>query len=1000
MENAALGHDSCRGQAACARRPFRSAAFLCILLYATSPVTGAVDAVQDDYGQPKVQVRQTEMGWLIEGRRNRLEIRSSDLQMTVHAGNVKWSTVASRAGDLVVETSGKEYSLCLADAAERNITPYRTGFKTGVKIALGVFQRDGARIDAQIDLFVCLEGKQEELVCELVAQEDQIRVLECRWPAALSENAFDTTIIPFMQGMLLPKDWAKKVWLYDTMCYGRGLYMPWWGHQKGAAALLVLIETPTDAGCGFQHPAGGPTQMQLRWVHSLGKLRYPRRVRYCFFEKGNYVDLAGRYRLHARQTGHFVSLKEKIARNPLVGKLLGSPIVHTNILSHIQPESHYYHKDDPARNHQLTTFDERAGHLRQLAARGIDRAYVHLDGWGFRGYDNLHPDVLPPCPEAGGWEGMKRFAETCDELGYVFAIHDQYRDYYLDAQSYDPRHTILDHDGKRPTHSIWFGGRESILCSRLALGHVKKNYSSLLRHGIKVRGAYLDVFAVVPPDECYNPEHPATRSDCLDYRGMCLDFIRSTGGVVSSEEPADWAVPHIDLVHHGPYALEPNPGHGPAMGIPIPLFNLVYHDALLLPWSLGKGSWGIPQDDLGYLHGLANAGLPYLSLHPGDEELEKVRTMCALHQRVGLLEMTNHKFLDKSFRKQRTTFADGTTVTIDLDEETFAIEPKLAASGVRRSMKYTSRSSDRARTWQQAVRARLSALLNMDDLFQSKSTVPLSPQELSSAIKEGYKVREVEINSTAGRRMRIVLTVPTARKSPWPAVVCIGGHGSNLHSPYDTETVAKENARAKADGIYRGFGTVLARRGYVTISTTVSQHEVFEEGRLLMGERLWDLMRCVDYVESLPGVDRARIGGAGLSLGGEMAMWLGAMDERIAATVSAGFLTTMDHMEQNHCMCWKFPGLRRVVDFADIYALIAPRPLQCQNGLLEPPSQFYVPLARRALEEVSVIYRDMDRPENVVLDVHEEGHVIDLPALLYFLDKHLRRDAAAVATLY
>ena len=73
----------------------------------------------------------------------------------------------------------------------------------------------------------------------------------------------------------------------------------------------------------------------------------------------------------------------------------------------------------------------------------------------------------------------------------------------------------------------------------------------------------------------------------------------------------------------------------------------------------------------------------------------------------------------------------------------------------------------------------------------------------------------------------------------------------------------------------------------------VGQHEVCEEGRLLMGERLWDCRRAVDWFTSHPRVDAARIGCAGLSLGGEMAMWLGAMDLRIAAEVSAGFLTTM-----------------------------------------------------------------------------------------------------------
>ena len=57
--------------------------------------------------------------------------------------------------------------------------------------------------------------------------------------------------------------------------------------------------------------------------------------------------------------------------------------------------------------------------------------------------------------------------------------------------------------------------------------------------------------------------------------------------------------------------------------------------------------------------------------------------------------------------------------------------------------------------------------------------------------------------------------------------------------------------------------------------------------------------------------------------------------------------------------------------------------------MLEPPSQFYVPLARQAMEEVRMIYKDLNRPENVILDVHDEGHVIDLPGLVYFFEKHL-----------
>ncbi len=319
-----------------------------------------------------------------------------------------------------------------------------------------------------------------------------------------------------------------------------------------------------------------------------------------------------------------------------------------------------------------------------------------------------------------------------------------------------------------------------------------------------------------------------------------------------------------------------------------------------------------------------------------------------------------------------------------------SIASAVSFAGEYRMMRYATRPADNAKVWQTDVRARLCSALKLDNLVRDKKSVALNPTRLSSADRGSCRVEELEINATPGRRIRIIVAAPALQDGPRPAVVCIGGHGSDLYSPYDTNTVAKTPEKAKADQIYRSFGTVLAAKGYVTISTTVSQHEVRETGQLLMGERLWDLIRCADYLESLPQVDKTRIGCAGLSLGGEMAMWLSAMDERIAATVSAGFLTNMGHMEKNHCMCWNFDGLRELVDYADIYALTAPRPLQCQNGLLEPPSQFYVPLARQAMEEVRSIYRDLDRPENVVLDVHPEGHVIDLPALLYFFDKHLQ----------
>lgn len=307
-----------------------------------------------------------------------------------------------------------------------------------------------------------------------------------------------------------------------------------------------------------------------------------------------------------------------------------------------------------------------------------------------------------------------------------------------------------------------------------------------------------------------------------------------------------------------------------------------------------------------------------------------------------------------------------------------SLDPRLPAIAqtVIRGMKYTSRRAEEAVSWQTEVRSKLCHALKMDDLVSRKGPVLFDAKVILSQNKQ-YTLQEIEINSLPGRRIKIVLTLPTDGKGPFPAVVCIHGHGGSRHSVYDVES------------IYRGFATALAENGYVTISTDVGQHEIYEAGRLLMGERLWDLMQCVDYLISLDQVDRKRIGCAGLSLGGEMAMWLGAMVERILATVSSGFLTRMDQLEQNHCMCWKFPGLRELVDFADIYSLIAPRTLICQNGLQEDPTQFPVTLAREALKEIEVIYSDFKRPNNIHLVAHDEGHVIDLPSLLSFFAKHL-----------
>jgi dienelactone hydrolase len=300
-------------------------------------------------------------------------------------------------------------------------------------------------------------------------------------------------------------------------------------------------------------------------------------------------------------------------------------------------------------------------------------------------------------------------------------------------------------------------------------------------------------------------------------------------------------------------------------------------------------------------------------------------------------------------------------------------------------MKFAAREPAEVKRWQEESRKVLFDLLKLADLQATRQaraeSVPFEARILRSEDRGKFVWSERELNSTPKRRIKVVLTVPAnaGESRRWPAVVCIHGHGGNRLVVYNRKT------------IYHGFAADLAEHGFVTIATDVGQHSVHEQGRTLMGERLWDVLRCADYVASLPEVDAKRLGCAGLSLGGEMAMWLGAMDPRMKATVSSGFLTTMANMRKGHCPCWEFPGLADNFDFSDIYSLTAPRALLCQNGQKErAPGGFPVTLAEQAMSEIRKAYSVFKSADHAVLEVHPGGHEFVTESGVRFLEQYLR----------
>jgi len=614
---------------------------------------------------------------LVRNDRGSLELDGNTLGFTARVGPATWKTAGGSQDEIAILSGGDTCSMPLAAAARKEISPYASGTAVGFRVDLTGFGPS----DAALTLLLSLELGHPELSIRIAAREGEAAIRHLRWPGPVQPPAAksdQTTVLPLKQGALLPGDFPHAFQLAHNINGGGTMYMPWWGQCRPGGGYLAIVETAADASVVVDHPAGGPTSVGVQWDPSLGRFSIARSMHYVFLERCDFVGLAKAYRRYVKSQGRFVSLSEKIARTPALAGLIGAPIVHTGVLQHIQPESRYYRPDDPAYNHRLVSFRDRAEGLRKLKARGLERACVHLDGWGLRGYDNLHPDVLPPCPEAGGWEGLRELADACRRLDYKLILHDQYRDYYLDAASFDLRHAVQDEHGQVPQHAIWYGGRQALLCASLAHDYVRRNYEEIALRGVRIDGAYLDVFASVDPDECFSPEHPMTRRQCMEHRCRCFGLIRSGGGIISSEEPMDFAIPHMDHVHWGPYPSYPNlHGRGQSFGTPVPLLNLVYHDSLIVPWMLDntEHAWG-PQSDDGTAQAVLNGAMPYLDIDADDAQLQKCLRVCRLHRRVGLQEIVSHELLDPAGRRRRSVFADGTVVEADLDSGAWTC-PKL-----------------------------------------------------------------------------------------------------------------------------------------------------------------------------------------------------------------------------------------------------------------------------------------------------------------------------------
>ncbi|HWF46688.1 MAG TPA: hypothetical protein VG168_06765 [Bryobacteraceae bacterium] len=167
-----------------------------ILCCASQGALGAqISAVET--GAPAVAVTHANGKWTIAGKKNVVMLNESDLAIDIHAGPASWKMVPSSAHEMRIAANGDEFYTRLADAQRIDISPYTTGFKTGVRIILEGFRNTGvlargSLLNTRVVLTMCLEGIDEDLVFEAMVNENGAAVKELNWPKAWTAARWTT----------------------------------------------------------------------------------------------------------------------------------------------------------------------------------------------------------------------------------------------------------------------------------------------------------------------------------------------------------------------------------------------------------------------------------------------------------------------------------------------------------------------------------------------------------------------------------------------------------------------------------------------------------------------------------------------------------------------------------------------------------------------------------------------------------------------------------------
>lgn len=233
--------------------------------------------------------------------------------------------------------------------------------------------------------------------------------------------------------------------------------------------------------------------------------------------------------------------------------------------------------------------------------------------------------------------------------------------------------------------------------------------------------------------------------------------------------------------------------------------------------------------------------------------------------------------------------------------------------------------------------------------------------------------------------------IPAAVKPPYTFTICLQGHSTGMHNSIavkqedETQAMEVEGDRDFALGCMRrgiaalcieqrSMGERLERKQKLAQGCHDAAMQAMMLGRTLIGERVYDVDRGIDYLASRGDANMNCVGVMGNSGGGTVSLFSAALLPRIAfAMPSACFCTFQDSiMATTHCSCNYIPGLLKIAEMSDIMALFAPKPVVIVSG--KEDKIFPIHGSRRAFKNLQRVYEACGAVNRCHLVVGHGGH--------------------------